>query len=170
MRNYLIRPFQRQDAETLWDLFFHTIRKINLGDYTQEQVETWAPESHDEQAWANKLAQNQPFVCLWDDSIVGFSDLQPDGYIDHFFVHHMHQRKGVGRALMRHIVEQANNREIEKLYSNVSITARPFFTSHQFEELEEQTVEVRGQLFINYRMQRTLASNPKTLSLKSHPP
>ncbi|HIF9487861.1 TPA: hypothetical protein ACX6SX_000187 [Photobacterium damselae] len=45
-----IRPYQEQDAEHLWSLLFNSIRSVNIRDYSQEQVETWAPKPHNAKA------------------------------------------------------------------------------------------------------------------------
>lgn len=39
-----IRNYRLEDAKALMDIFFNTIHKINIKDYTQAQVDAWAPE------------------------------------------------------------------------------------------------------------------------------
>ena len=39
------------DAQALWDTHYHTIRNINIRDYTQEQVEAWPPDRFDLAIW-----------------------------------------------------------------------------------------------------------------------
>ena len=38
-----IRRYRPEDCLTLTRLFYETVRRANLGDYTQDQVEAWAP-------------------------------------------------------------------------------------------------------------------------------
>jgi|GEM_PF-5376686 putative acetyltransferase len=38
-----IRKYNESDARALWAIFYHTIRNVNSRDYTQAQVEVWAP-------------------------------------------------------------------------------------------------------------------------------
>ena len=45
--------------------------------------------------------KTKPFVAEIEGQIVGYADLQEDGYIDHFFVSGSMARRGVGSALMR---------------------------------------------------------------------
>src|SRR5437879_3219575 len=40
----VVLRFELRDAEAIARLFHDTIRIVNLGDYTQEQVEAWAPD------------------------------------------------------------------------------------------------------------------------------
>ena len=98
----------------------------------------------------------QPFVAEVDGLIVGYSDVQPSGLVDHFFCHHEYQAQGVGRALMTHVFKQAGAKGIIRLYSQVSITARPFFEHMGFNVVNEQQVEVRGAILTNYMMERRL--------------
>ena len=151
-----IRPYHAIDADALWPLFFNTVRLVNVRDYSKEQVEAWAPECFDLSVWRNKMKDLQPFVAEWDGVIVGYCDLQPDGLIDHFFCHHAYQGQGIGRILMNHILALANERDVSRLYSHVSITARPFFERFGFLVVNEQRISVRGQELINFVMERRL--------------
>ena len=151
-----IRPYQAIDADALWPLFFNTVRLVNVRNYSKEQVEAWAPESFDLSVWRNKMKDLQPFVAEWDGVIVGYCDVQPDGLIDHFFCHHEYQGQGVGKSMMNHIVALANERDVSRLYSHVSITARPFFERFSFSVVNEQRIFVRGQELINFVMERRL--------------
>ncbi|MBJ7553408.1 GNAT family N-acetyltransferase [Marinomonas spartinae] len=154
-----IRSYQPKDANALWYLFFSTVRMINIKDYSLAQVTAWAPESFDMTVWENKMASIQPFIAELDGVIVGYADLQPDGLIDHFFCHHAYQGKGVGRALMNYIFSLADERKIPRLYSHVSITAKPFFEHFGFFTESEQTVEIRGEALSNFNMVRPLAKS-----------
>ncbi|PSV59487.1 GNAT family N-acetyltransferase, partial [Photobacterium angustum] len=46
-----IREYVESDAKALWDIHFNTIRNVNLRDYSQEQVEAWAPDCLDFSVW-----------------------------------------------------------------------------------------------------------------------
>ncbi|MEF1329672.1 GNAT family N-acetyltransferase [Vibrio sp. M260121] len=152
----MIREFREQDAPILWALFYNTIRNINLRDYTEQQVKAWAPDEFDSQLWLKKMTAIQPFVAELDCVIVGYSDVQPSGLVDHFFCHHEYQGQGVGRALMTHVIKQAEAKGLDRIYSEVSITARPFYEHMGFTVVNEQQIEVRGATLTNYVMERHL--------------
>lgn len=152
----IIREFREQDAPILWALFYNTIRNINLRDYTEQQVTAWAPDEFDAQLWLKKMTVIQPFVAELDGVIVGYSDVQPSGLVDHFFCHHEYQGQGVGRALMTHVIKQAEAKGLDRIYSEVSITARPFYEHMGFTVVNEQQIEVRGSTLTNYVMERQL--------------
>lgn len=60
----------------------------------------------------------------------------------------------MGRTLFSAIEKEARENGILEMYSNVSITARPFFEAIGFSVEKEQVVKVRDQQLINYRMIR----------------
>ncbi|HDM8231932.1 TPA: GNAT family N-acetyltransferase [Vibrio campbellii] len=151
-----IRDFQEEDAPTLWALFFNTVRNVNRRDYTEQQVKAWAQEGFDSQLWLKKMISIQPFVAELNGVIVGYSDVQPSGLVDHFFCHHEYQGQGVGRSLMTHVLKQAEAKGLNRIYSEVSITARPFYEHMGFTVVNEQQIEVRGATLTNYVMERHL--------------
>lgn len=127
-----IRRFESGDEETLRTLFYYTVRKICINDYTDAQVSAWAPNIYVAEDWNKKIALLNPFVVLLDGQVVGYADLQPDGYVDHFFCHWQHQGKGVGTALMQQLIAEGARNFNHRLYANVSLTAKPFFERHGF--------------------------------------
>ncbi|BEU02963.1 acetyltransferase [Agarivorans sp. OAG1] len=150
-----IRDFQEQDIRALWSIYFNTIRYINIRDYSPAQVEAWAPDNVDADLWAKRVQARHPFIAESDGVIVGYTDLQENGLVDHFFCHHKYQGCGVGRALMNHVFEQAEIRNINRLYSEVSITARPFYERMGFVVIKEQQVLIRGQRLRNFVMEKS---------------
>jgi putative acetyltransferase len=152
-----LRPYRPEDAPRLLDLFKDTIRRVNCRDYTPEQIAAWTSEIRLE-VWTAKLASRWCVVAEMNDSqqIGGFADLEADGHLDRFYVHADNQRCGVGRALLAAVIEQANHWQLPRVFSEVSITARPFFLSHGFRVITDQLVFSRGAAFLNYRMERIL--------------
>lgn len=154
MKKIVIRKYNKSDASELWSIFYHTIRKVNICDYSQAQVEAWAPDDFDSELWQRKMNELSPFIAEIDDNIVGYADLQKNGLIDHFFCHSDYQRQGVGRCLMEHIIKIARLQGISRLYSEVSITARPFYESFGFYVVKDQSIELHGQKLANCIMEK----------------
>ena len=151
-----VRKFQSGEERELWELFYNTVRTVNLGDYTQQQVEAWAPDDADIDKWRKRMQGIDPYVCVENDTIIGYTDVQPSGYIDHFYVHHQWQRRGVGTLLFETIEAQAIELEIKEMTSAVSITARPFFESRGFSVVTPQEVFIGEVGFRNYKMLKVL--------------
>ena len=151
---YHIRSYQPGEEPQLRELFYNTVHNVNQRDYTPEQRNAWAPAQYDANAWARRLLESEPFVALDNDTIVGFADVQSDGYIDFFFCHHAYQGKGVGKALMQHILKTGKRYGVKRFYANVSITAKLFFQHYGFDVVRQQQKEVRGVVLTNFLMEK----------------
>ncbi|MFA0328769.1 GNAT family N-acetyltransferase [Vibrio cyclitrophicus] len=156
-----IRNYQTSDAKALWEIYFHTVRNVNVRDYSQQQVEAWAPNGFDSELWQKRMNELLPFVAELDGCVVGYTDLQPNGLIDHFFCHHEYQGKGVGKALMEHVFIVGLVRGVSRYFSEVSITARPFYEHLGFKVVNEQEVEMRGVKLTNYVMEKVVPSDER---------
>lgn len=156
MTDLSIRPYRADDLDALIELFTSSVREVASRDYNPAQIEAWAPVAVNRQHWATRLGNRPTYVAEAESEIVGFSDLEPDGHIDMLFVHADHQGQGVARTLLDHIHVRAAKQGITRLFTEASITARPFFERNGFEVIEAQDVELRGQTFRNYRMAKSL--------------
>lgn len=153
----LVRKYEPEDAKALAEIYYNTIHTVNTQHYTQEQVDVWAPTSSlDAARWREKFAKTNPFVALIEGEAVGFAEFEPDGHIDCFYCHHQFVGKGVGKALMDRIVEEASLHHIPRIFAEVSITAKPFFERMGFTTLFEQTVELKGIKLTNFKMERAI--------------
>ena len=149
-----VRKFRNGEEVELWELFYNTIHNVNIKDYDENQIEAWAPDDLDINFAIQKFREIDPFVAIKEGKIIGYADIQFDGYIDHFFCHHEFQRQGVGKSLFAALEKVARENEILEMYSNVSITARPFFEAMGFSVEKEQVVQVGAQKLKNYKMVR----------------
>tara|TARA_R110002167_G_C12658646_1_gene649706 strand:- start:1223 stop:1690 length:468 start_codon:yes stop_codon:yes gene_type:complete len=151
-----IRSYHLGEEHEIWQLSNQTIHNVNAQHYSQKQLDAWSPALFDKTLWNNKLAKLNSFVCIKDKKIVGYSDLQSSGYIDHFFCHHSYQRQGIGAALMAHIHTLAKQQHITQLSADVSITAKLFFEGKGFKVVKQQVVPIRGQKLSNFNMMKSL--------------
>ncbi|MDB2486485.1 GNAT family N-acetyltransferase [Porticoccaceae bacterium] len=149
-----IRHYQSWDAPELWNIFYHTIRHINRRDYSQAQVCAWASDHLDPALWQQKMDDISPYIAELEGRVVGYADLQTDGLIDHFFCHYQYQGRCVGGQLMEHIFAQSKAQSINRLHSEVSITARPFYQRFGFVVNREQMLEIRGARLKNFVMEK----------------
>jgi putative acetyltransferase len=151
-----VRAYVPEDCGTLATLYRRSIRELAGNDYTPEQIFAWAPDRLDMERFAAKLVSRPTFVAEIGGAAAGFTDLEPDGHIDLFFVNPDHARRGVARALLDHVIARAREQKLTRLYAEVSRTARPVFERHDFTLLGAQEVEIRGQKLQNFRMERRL--------------
>ena len=151
-----IRRFRIGDEQALYRVFFSAIHDIAVRDYTQEQIDAWAPANIDAEKWVDRMRGINPFVAEIDDEIVGYADVQSSGLIDHFFVSGAHPRRGVGRMLMTAIHAEAERLHLTEFASEVSRTAQGFFTHFGFQIVAQQSQVIRGIVVPNARMRKVL--------------
>jgi len=152
----IIRPFREGEEGALRQVFLSAVHGTASRDYRPDQVEAWAPVAVDPEAWAGRIRAIRPYVAEEGGVILGYADLQRDGYIDHFFVAAEAGGKGVGSALMGRLVQTALEEGIPALHSEVSLTARALFERWGFVVEAAQTVVKRGVPMENFKMRRPM--------------
>ena len=122
-----LRPCRLEDAKPCLDLFHETIHRINMRDYTKEQIDAWAPSDYDQESWASRFNDRFAYVACGSEVIVGFCDLTREGHLDRLFVSADHQRRGIARRLVEKVFSVAATNGIDEMTTDASITARPLF-------------------------------------------
>ncbi|WNG45350.1 GNAT family N-acetyltransferase [Archangium minus] len=151
----VVRDYRPEDVDALMDLFRTAVLQVARRDYTEAQVRAWAGRM-DREHWLKRLAAKPTFIAEVSGQIAGFSDLEPDGHIDMLFVHADHQGRGVAAALFDHILARAKAAGLGRLYTEASLTARPFFERRGFTLIAAQDVPVAGEVLRNFRMELAL--------------
>ena len=157
-----LRLYRPDDAPALLALFRDTIRRVNSRDYSPMQIAAWASDDIDQVAWFARFTERIVAVAEEAGRPVGFAELEADGHIDRVYVSADHQRRGIGQQLLAAVVAEARRVALARLFTEASITARPFFEAQGFAVLAPQVVTCRGAEFVNYRMERVLAEPSAT--------
>jgi putative acetyltransferase len=151
-----IRRFCPEDANAIAQLFHDTVREVNCRDYSIAQVNAWAPDDLHFRNWAEVCSNRFTYVAEESGVILGFGELEANGHIDCFYCHKDYQGRGVGRQIYQAIETKALELGLDRLFVEVSITAKPFFQRLGFALLTEQQVTCRGEIFTNYRMEKLI--------------
>ena len=141
----IVRKYKETDCRETAALFYETVHNVNRRDYSRRQCE----------AWNERFLRHFSFVAVEDGKIIGFGDIDDDGYLDRLFVHKDHQRRGAASALCR---ELENAASFVRITTHASITARPFFEKRGYRVLKEQQAERDGVLLTNYLMEKVPTS------------
>ncbi len=149
-----IRRYRTGEEKALFEIYYSAIHLVARRDYSPEQIQAWAPQYLNTAVWENHMRVINPFVAELHGQLVGYADLQSNGYIDHFFVSGHHPRLGIGTSLMRHVLARAAEQEMTELTANVSLTAQPFFEKFGFVIVAERQTKVRGVVIPNALMRR----------------
>lgn len=154
----VIREYVSGDLEKIIKIFHDTVHKVNINDYTREQVEVWAPDIIDVEMWDKTLSGHHTFVAVRDSVVIGFGDIDVSGYLDRLYVHHDYQRQGVATLICDRLESMIDSDMT--IITHASITAKPFFENRGYKVVKEQTVERSGIFLKNYIME--LRASEKT--------
>lgn len=147
-----VRQATLADVDSITQLFYETITTVNQAHYDPDQVAAWRAGHADKDRWLLRVQEQYFLVAENGDKLIGFISITQEGYLDLLFIHKDYQRQGVATHLLKAIETFAIGSLIDIIYSDVSITAQPFFKRHHFTTDFEQVVEVRGVEMKNYRM------------------
>ena len=147
-----IRAYTPADCQRTAALFYDTVHAVACRDYSQEQLDAWAPAAPDVSAWEDSLAANYTVVAENEGVIAGFADLAPGGYFNRLYIHRDFQRMGIASELCLALENRARMQGIKELTVHASITARPFFEKRGYKLLREQRVIRRETELTNYVM------------------
>lgn len=152
-----IRKATSFDLDSITQLFSETIEAVNANDYSPQQINAWKKGALNKDKWLRKISEQYFLVCVTANNIVGFGSITQEGYLDFMYVDKDHQGRGVASKIYDLLEKFAIDKEIDKIVSDVSITAKPFFERKGFEVLQQQQVDIDIIKLINYKMQKRLA-------------
>ena len=161
----LLRANRDADARVTLGVFRRAIQQTAGRDYSAEQVAVWA--SHDIDAldeWTAQRGAQITQVAELDGAVVGFTDVDDNGYIDMLYVDPAFGRRGVATALLRWAISTAHGRGATELSTHARVTARAIFEANGFAVVEKQHPMHRGVTFTNYRMIRPCDALPEPRS------
>ena len=154
-----VRKYYSEDWREVVKLFHDTVHSVNAADYTETQLNAWIPEDMNLPKMENRLSNTYSVVAENAGIIVGFGNENGIGYFDCLYVHKDYQRMGVGTLIADDIEGYFYHQGIQIITTNASITAKPFFEKRGYVVLEKQNVKTRGQILINFKMQKERTIN-----------
>lgn len=152
----LLRHYTAADINSIIELFRGTVHTVNKKDYTEAQLNAWAPQNIPAEKWNEKLLSHYTIVAECNGQLCGFGDIDTTGYFDHLFVHKDYQGCGVATKIVTAIETHALEQDNKRITVNVSITAKPFFLKQGYSIVKEQSVVHNGETFTNYAMEKLM--------------
>ena len=151
-----IRRYESKDCNDIINLFYNTVHTINAKDYTKDELDAWAPKDLDLSLWDKSFLNNYTIVFILDNTIVGFGDINEDGYLNRLYVHKDYQRRGIAKEIVNNLECYVEELGVNIITTEASITAKSFFGKMGYKIIKEQQVERRGQYLTNYIMQKRI--------------
>ncbi|MFK0163847.1 GNAT family N-acetyltransferase [Rhizobium sp. NPDC090279] len=152
---FSVKPYEPGDAQATIDIFLGAIREVASRDYSPAGIAAWA-QVEDAEIWAQYRASRPTWLAMDGSKPIGFTDLKPDGCLDMLFVSPDYQGKGVASLLLATVERTAREQGFQRIFTEASLTARPFFERNGFAVVTAQQVEKRGQILSNFLMEKTL--------------
>ena len=156
VQNREIRDYEAGDAPEIVRLFFETVRSVNRADYSDERLEAWAASVPDPEEWHARMAGRRTLVAEEGGEVVGFAEREYGGRLDMLYVRKDAVGRGVGRRLYEAVEREARGQGLGWIFTEASITARPFFEQQGFRVVREQMVSRRGVSMTNFVMEKEL--------------
>lgn len=155
--DFHIRKAILADISQLRELFVNTVLTINRRDYSLAEVQDWASCGESLSRWQELLSNHQYFVAEnTGGTILGFASINNEGYLHSMFVHKDFQQRGIATQIYQTIENYARKQGVEKITSEVSITARTFFDKQGFRVDKKQIVQAKELKMTNYKMSKQL--------------
>lgn len=152
-----VRRYEPGEAGQLVALFHETVRSVNARDYTPGQIEAWVGGEVDLQAWDKRFQDSRTLIAQTEQGlIIGFANIDDNGYLDMLYVHRDHQHEGVATTLCDALERYAASRGVNKVVTHASLTARSFFEQRGYTTVREQCVERLGVTLPNVVMDKWL--------------
>lgn len=155
-----IRMYSSEDCKEIVELFYNTVHSVNSKDYNEAQLDAWAPKDINISKWDKSLLEHYSIVIEDNSVIIGFGDLDINGYFDRLYVHKDYQGAHVATIIVNEIEKYAQENRMKIITTHSSITAKPFFEKQGYKVVKEQVVERKGQILKNFIMEKTLIFNP----------
>lgn len=149
---YRIRRGGVADHAGMADLMEASIRSLGPAHYAPDQVEVWAAAARDEVRFARLVHGAETWVAEEPGGLMGFSALQPGGYLSCLYVHPACGRRGIGSTLLTALLDHARNQGIDRVRTEASTFSRGVFEKAGFRVDTLETVERNGVTVQRARM------------------
>src|SRR5215471_1429481 len=154
-----IRLYDSKDAAFLSTVFFDAVRTAGLRDYSQAQVEAWAPAKPDPASVEARARDGRLTLVAVNevDEPIAYGDLEANGHIDHLFCCPEVIGTGMASTLYDRLEQEAREQGITRLFVEASEAAHKLFLRKGFVEIRRREFILRGVLIHNYVMEKLLS-------------
>jgi putative acetyltransferase len=112
------------------------VQGLTDAQYDAAQQLAWAPT----QAWQARVAGLTALIAEVNQKIAGFTGFSSDGHVDLLYSSPHHARQGVATALYLQAEGELIALGVPAIFTEASLTARPFFARQGFSVQQAQTV------------------------------
>lgn len=151
-----LRSYRPEDLQEIAELFYLTIRHVNIKDYSEEQVKVWSERREALLKNADFFMRLHTVVACETGKIIGYGNIDRTGYLDHLYVHKDFQGRHIASEICEYLESYAFERGVKQITVHASLTALPFFQKRGYEVLKEQQVILKGIKLKNFLMKKDI--------------
>ena len=155
IKDIAIRKAEVKDLNQICEVFKLSIEKTCHNDYNVPQISAWSSAGTNYGNWIQKISTLFFIVAEKENMIVGFAALEQNT-LDLLYVHPDFQHFGVGTELFLTIENELRKQLIPNIFTESSITAKPFFLQRGFNLITENMVQINGTDIPNFKMRKHL--------------
>lgn len=156
-----IRPATENDIARIVQLFTESVHGIASGSYNQQQLDAWAPRPPVMKQWQSRLSGLTTLLADDGSNLAGFVSFTTYGHIEHLFTSPEFARQGIATQLFAAARDALRERSIDRLTTEASLEAWPFFERQGFYVNKEETVQRNGVSFKRFVMESYLAPSAR---------
>jgi putative acetyltransferase len=138
------------------ELIRETVHTINVGEYSQSQLDIWSNQHIDSHDWWNKTSQHIAYFTAINNKIIGFGEMTRSGELCHLYVHKDYQAKNIATILVEKLESDAKKLGIAHITIKININAKPFFEILGYQEYKQNQVTLCGIKLTNLSMRKTI--------------
>ena len=148
-----IRDYVAADYTAVKEIYRSAICQLGAACYSPAQVHAWAGHADDDIAFAAWLDASIILVAVDDNAaVLGFGGLERPARISCLFVAPRSARKGVGSALVEHLLSLEPSQS--GYTTEASELSKPLFEKFGFRVVEVEQTEVNNVTFARFRMHK----------------
>ncbi len=148
----LKRQALESDLEALVVVFTTAVHALAGGAYTAEQCHAWAPIPPDAEGWRSRLSGLKVMLACEGEQLAGFIGYARSGHVDLLFTAPPFARRGVATALFGAACADMRRAGAQRLSTEASLAARPFFERQGLTVVGEEEVLRQGVALRRFRM------------------
>ncbi|MBD3249324.1 GNAT family N-acetyltransferase [Candidatus Woesearchaeota archaeon] len=149
-----IRKFKPKDARKASYLIQSTMKKTFKECYPKKTVEFMASQRSPKKILELTKVRDL-YVMQEEECIIGIVGLKGNE-IKNLFVNARYHRKGIGRKLMRKMIDLAKKRKIKKVIVHSSPVAMDFYKNMGFKKIRKVNAKTEGHPFHYILMERKI--------------
>lgn len=147
---------QRKEIPDLARIMRESVSHVCAADYTAQEIELWVPRRMDMARFSQSLRKGIVWVAKEEGEILGFANMDRDGYLNRLYTKVGYMRQGIGSALLAKIEQEAHAMRLSKVFLTSSITARGFYEKHGYRCVGESNERRSGITLPGFKMEKEL--------------